>query len=220
MTAKLVLCNLQSMARGLTKRQGEALELIRRYIKDHTKPPTFRELGEQMGINSTRAVSDLLKALEKKGYIEREAGRSRGINLPKTELANPDLPPSVRTIPVVSRIESKEIVFSNIIDVLHFDAKLLPEGELFAVKVSDDAMNFVGLFKGDYVICRRITEATQNSLVLGSAAGVLIVRFYELANGKIHLKPSNKSYQILSFFPDDRQFFVAGEVVLTFRKTK
>jgi repressor LexA len=208
------------MARGLTKRQGEALEFIRRYIKDHSKPPTFRELGAQMGINSTRAVSDLLKALERKGYIEREAGRSRGINLPKTELANPDLPPSVRTIPVVSRIESREIIFSNIIDVLHFDAKLLPEGELFAVKVSDDAMNLVGLFKGDYVICRRVVTPEQNSLVLGSAAGVLIVRFFELANEKIHLKPSNKSYQILSFPPDDRQFFVAGEVVLTFRKTK
>ncbi len=208
------------MARGLTKRQGEALELIRRYMKDHSKPPTFRELGEQMGISSTRAVSDLLKALERKGYIEREPGRSRGINLPKTELTNPDLPPSVRTIPVVSRIESREIIFSNIVDVFHFDAKLLPEGELFGVKVSDDAMNFMGLFKGDYVVCRRVAEPEQNSLVLGSAAGILIVRFYEFANGKVHLKPSNKSYQILSFPPNDRQFFVAGEVVLTFRKTK
>ena len=208
------------MARGLTKRQGEALEHIRRFMRDHSKPPTFRELGEQMGISSTRAVSDLLKALEKKGFIEREAGRSRGINLPRTELQNPDLPPSVRTIPVVSRIESREIIFSNIVDVFHFDQKLLPDGELFAVKVSDDAMNFVGLFKGDYVICRRVAEPEPNSLVLGSAAGVLIVRFYEFANEKIQLKPSNKSYQILSFDPEDRQFFVAGEVVLTFRKTK
>ncbi len=208
------------MARGLTKRQGEALEFIRRFMRDHSKPPTFRELGEQMGISSTRAVSDLLKALEKKGFIEREAGRSRGINLPRTELQNPDLPPSVRTIPVVSRIESREIIFSNIVDVFHFDQKLLPEGELFAVRVTDDAMNFIGLFKGDYVVCRRVSEPDPNSLVLGSAAGVLIVRFYEFANGKIHLKPSNKSYQILSFEPEDRQFFVAGEVVLTFRKTK
>ncbi len=208
------------MARGLTKRQGEALEFIRRFMKAHSKPPTFRELGEQMGIKSTRAVSDLLKALEKKGYIEREAGRSRGINLPKAELTNPDLPPSVRTIPVVSRIESREIIFSNIIDVLHFDSKLLPEGELFAVRVSDDAMNFMGLFKGDYVVCRRVSQPEQNSLVLGSAAGILIVRLYELANGKINLKPSNRSYQVLSFGSDDKQFFVAGEVVLTFRKTK
>lgn len=173
-----------------------------------------------MGIKSTRAVSDLLKALERKGYIEREAGRSRGINLPKAELTNPDLPPSVRTIPVVSRIESREIIFSNIIDVLHFDSKLLPEGELFAVRVSDDAMNFMGLFKGDYVVCKRVAQPDQNSLVLGSAAGVLIVRLYEFANGKIHLKPSNRSYQVLTFGSDDKQFFVAGEVVLTFRKTK
>jgi repressor LexA len=208
------------MARGITKRQGEALEFIRLFMKEHSKPPTFRELGEQMGISSTRAVSDLLKALERKGYIEREAGRSRGINLPKTELSNPDLPPSIRTIPVVSRIESREVIFSNIVDVLHFDAKLIPDGELFAVKVSDDAMNFVGLFKGDYVICRRVVMPDQNSLVLGSAAGVMIVRFFELVNGRIHLKPSNKSYQVLTFSPDDRQFFVAGEVVLTFRKTK
>jgi repressor LexA len=208
------------MARGLTKRQGEALEFIRRFIKDHSKPPTFRELGQQMGIKSTRAVSDLLKALERKGYIEREAGRSRGINLPKTELTSSDVPTWVRTIPVVSRIESREIIFSNIVDVLHFDSRLLPEGELFAVRVSDDAMNLIGLFKGDYVVCKRVTHPEQNSLVLGSAAGVLIVRFFELTNDKIHLRPSNKSYQILSFSPDDRHFFIAGEVVLTFRRTK
>ena len=173
-----------------------------------------------MGISSTRAVSDLLKALEKKGFIEREAGRSRGINLPKGDLSNPTLPSSVRTIPIVSRIESKDIIFSNIIDVLHFDAKLLPDGELFAVKVTDEGMNSVGLFKGDYVICRRATAFQPNTLVLGSAAGVLTVRFYEFLNGKINLKPSNKSFQVLSFTPDDRQFFVVGEVVLTFRKTK
>ncbi len=208
------------MARGLTKRQGEALEFIRKYMKERSKPPTFRELGEQMGISSTRAVSDLLKALEKKGFIEREAGRSRGINLPKNELSNSTLPSSVRTIPVVSRIESKDIIFSNIVDVLHFDAKLLPDGELFAVRVSDEAMNSYGLFKGDYVICRRVTTFDQDSLVLGSAAGVLIVRVYEFLNGKINLKPSTKSYQVLSFLPDDKQFFIAGEVVLTFRRTK
>jgi len=67
---------------------------------------------------------------------------------------------------------------------------------------------------------QKVATPEQNSLVLGSAAGVLIVRFYDFANDKIHLKPSNKSYQILSFAPEDRQFFVAGEVVLTFRKTK
>ncbi|MGC8596165.1 MAG: transcriptional repressor LexA [Candidatus Kryptoniota bacterium] len=206
------------MSKGLTKRQGEALEFIRKFISERSKPPTYREMGLHLGIRSTRAISDLVKALERKGFIEREVGRSRGISLPKPDINSRPYPPSIRAIPVISRIESREVIYSNIVGIVYFDSQLLPDGELFAAKVDDEAMNLRGVLKGDFVICKREKKFQQNSLVIASTSGVLIVREYWTEGRKIVLKPSNNSFQIISFLPDDRRLFVIGEVVLSFRK--
>jgi tRNA(adenine34) deaminase len=40
-----------------------------------------REIGEALSIRSTRSVSDLLKALERKGWIERTPSRSRSLRV-------------------------------------------------------------------------------------------------------------------------------------------
>ena len=48
------------------------LEFIGQSIESRGYPPTLREIGEHMGIRSTNGVNDHLKALEKKGYLERE----------------------------------------------------------------------------------------------------------------------------------------------------
>src|SRR4051794_24838453 len=63
----------------LTDRQREALDFIGRYITTRGFPPTLREIGEEMGIRSTNGVNDHLKALEKKGYLEREDLKSRAL---------------------------------------------------------------------------------------------------------------------------------------------
>lgn len=65
---------------GLTPRQAEFLE----YIEERTHrglPPTIRELGLKFGIGSPNGVNCHLKALQKKGYIERDAKLSRSIRL-------------------------------------------------------------------------------------------------------------------------------------------
>ena len=63
----------------LTDRQRQVLDFISRSIERRGYPPTLREIGEQMGIQSTNGVNDHLKALEKKGYLEREDLKSRAL---------------------------------------------------------------------------------------------------------------------------------------------
>lgn len=67
--------------RSLTPRQAECLAVIRAWIRVHGVPPTLRELGGSMGIKSTNGVNDHLRALERKGFLERDRRRSRGIRL-------------------------------------------------------------------------------------------------------------------------------------------
>jgi len=64
---------------ALTERQRAVLEFISHSIGERGFPPTLREIGEHMGIRSTNGVNDHLKALEKKGYLEREDLKSRAL---------------------------------------------------------------------------------------------------------------------------------------------
>lgn len=57
---------------SLTDRQRQVLERIRIWLQERGRPPTIRELGEDLGIGSTNGVNDHLKALEHKGALTRD----------------------------------------------------------------------------------------------------------------------------------------------------
>ena len=68
--------------KGLTDRQRQLLQYIEDHLRIHGFPPSIREMAEHMDIRSTNGVNDHLKALEKKGYIQRGSGlKSRAISL-------------------------------------------------------------------------------------------------------------------------------------------
>src|ERR1700730_10423193 len=56
----------------MTARQREVLEFIRVFGERHGVPPTVREIGEKFDFTA-RAAFDHLKALERKGMLERRA---------------------------------------------------------------------------------------------------------------------------------------------------
>src|SRR3712207_9577286 len=61
--------------------------------------PSIREIGKRFGIKSTKTVSEHLQSLADKGYIERDASRSRGVKILGMNLA-----PGVLNVPMYGRI--------------------------------------------------------------------------------------------------------------------
>ena len=63
--------------RELTGRQREVLGFIRTFTTRHGVPPTVREIGEKFRV-TPRAAFDHLRALERKGMLQRwpSAGRN------------------------------------------------------------------------------------------------------------------------------------------------
>src|SRR5436189_5916719 len=88
----------------LTDRQKQALDFISRSIDSRGYPPTLREIGEHLGIRSTNGVNDHLKALEKKGYLEREDLKSRAL---RPVCAAPSLPANV--IPFLGMVDVVDV---------------------------------------------------------------------------------------------------------------
>lgn len=65
----------------LSQRQRDTLAFIERFIATHGYPPSLREMAEALGIRSTNGVADHVRALEKKGYLERTESRSRALRV-------------------------------------------------------------------------------------------------------------------------------------------
>jgi repressor LexA len=70
------------VAEQLTDRQREVLELFTRAVHEGRPAPTFREICSELDMGSTNAASCHVRALVKKGWLERSRrGLSRGLML-------------------------------------------------------------------------------------------------------------------------------------------
>src|SRR6185436_16121501 len=94
----------------LTERQAKVLSFISSSIEGRGYPPTLREIGEHMGIRSTNGVNDHLKALEKKGYLEREDLKSRALRPISMEGAGPT--GNMVEVPLLGRVAAGEPILA------------------------------------------------------------------------------------------------------------
>lgn len=67
------------MAKDLTDRQASIYRYIVGYIEENHYPPTVREIAEAFDISSTNGVSEHLRALIRKGFLVKEAAKSRAL---------------------------------------------------------------------------------------------------------------------------------------------
>ena len=65
----------------LTWRQRKVLQVIRESVQRRGYPPSMREIGEAVGLTSTSSVSYQLSTLQSKGYLRRDAGRPRTVEV-------------------------------------------------------------------------------------------------------------------------------------------
>lgn len=69
----------------LTERQEECLVFLFNYFTEHRYYPTQREIANYMKLKSNSAAI-FIEPLLKKGYLEKEPGKNRNIQITKTGL--------------------------------------------------------------------------------------------------------------------------------------
>jgi len=128
--------------KGLTDRQREVYDFIKTFTKTNGYPPTIREISKHFGFSSPSGSIIHVKALQKKGYIERDHA-SRGIRL----IA--ESPLSVNFVEVIGKF-SKTGIISSVHEKVHIP---IPSEELkgFAVESCVELSNF-DILSGDYVV--------------------------------------------------------------------
>jgi len=171
----------------LTDRQRAVYEFVRDKIRHRGYGPTVREIGQHFGIHSPNGVMCHLKALEKKGFIVREANMSRAIRLAAE-------PVHERGLPLAGRIAAGVLHEAIEQDArVDFDAMFDSEDKnLFVLEVSGDSMIEDQIADGDYVVIRKQRTARKGQIVvaLTEENEATLKRWFPEKN-RIRLEPAN-----------------------------
>ena len=201
---------------GPTARQREILDFIREAIRADRRPPSIDEIRQHFRFQSTFAVRTHLAALEKKGLVRIARNSHRGLSLSDdadSAWRESRLVPLLGDAPAGNPIEAIERADEHIA----LDSALLPEGEIFAIRVRGDSMIGAGIFDYDVALIRPGPEARDGDLVLARLNNEVTVKRLRFRRGMPYLHPENPKYaDIIPGEGDD--FSIIGTVSGIFRK--
>lgn len=213
----------------LTWRQRKVLQVIRDSVQRRGYPPSMREIGEAVGLTSTSSVSYQLSTLQSKGYLRRDAGRPRTVEVrlpgqpavrPEAEDAEEvvlDIPSQdAAYVPVLGRIAAGGPILAEeaIEEVFPLPKQLVGNGTLFLLKVVGDSMINAAIADGDWVVVRQQPVAENGDIVAAMIEGEATVKTYKLAGEHIWLMPHNPAYAPI---PGD-DATILGRVVAVLRR--
>jgi repressor LexA len=198
----------------LTKRQSEAAEAIKIFISKYGYSPTVRELAGIMDID-VRAAFGHITALERKGIISRQRGRSRSITF--AEEAGRDILSEAVELPVLGRVPAGGpiLVPENIIDTLAVERGWFGKGEFFIVEVEGDSMTGAHIMPGDYAVVKAQPEAEHGDIILAVLNGEVTIKRLSVKNARVELLPENPRWRPIKVSGD---FRIAGKIAGIIRK--
>lgn len=180
---------------AITPRQNEILIYIREKIMERGYPPSIREIGEAFSIVSPNGVMCHLKALEKKGYIERNKGvlnqksAARAITIPGMRSSSSAVFPFLGIVAAGPALEA--VPQNEQVDL----GELFAGKDHFALRIKGDSMIEDHIDDGDIVIIRRQETAENGERVVAMIDGhATLKRFYRRKN-QIVLEPANSTME-------------------------
>ncbi len=180
------------MANGkITAKQQEILDFIKEQILAKGYPPSVREICEAVNLRSTSSVHAHLETLEKNGFIRRDSTKQRAI-----EIIDDDFALTRRdmvNIPIVGTVAAGQplLAVENIIDYFPVPVDMLPNKEMFMLKVKGDSMVNVGIYEGDSIIVARQDTADNGEIVVALVDDSATVKRFYKENGHYRLQPEN-----------------------------
>jgi repressor LexA len=213
--AQLTIVRDEAPPGGLTDRQREVLDFINDSIRRRGYPPTLREIGSHFGIRSTNGVNDHLRALEKKGFLQREDLKSRALRPLVTEASYVD-------VPVLGKVAAGQplLAVQNYEDTVKIDRFFIGQSrEVFALRVKGDSMIEAGIFDGDYVFIRKQLQAASGEIVVAMIGDEATVKRYYPEGDTIRFQPANSAMApIVVRRRDFRSVNLLGVVIGVYRK--
>ena len=180
------------MAYGrITQKQSEILEYIKSQILNKGYPPSVRDICQAVNLKSTSSVHAHLEALEKNGYIRRDATKPRAIeiiddnfNLTRREVVN---------VPIIGQVAAGQplLAVENIENYFPIPTEFMPNAETFMLKVKGDSMINIGIYNGDQIVVEKCNTAENGEIIVALLDDSATVKRFYKENGHIRLQPEN-----------------------------
>lgn len=185
----------------LTARQQQILDLIRTCVDERGAPPTRAEIAQHLGFSSLNAAESHLQALAKKGAIQLEPGRSRGIRLPE----DPGLPLVGRVAAGSPLLAVEHIEGHWRIDPAHFR----PHAD-YLLRVRGQSMRDAGILDGDLLAVHRCQTAREGQTVVARVDDEVTVKRFHTRGDRIELVACNPDFAPIVVDPARQTFCIEG----------
>jgi SOS regulatory protein LexA len=181
---------------------------ITRFYRQSGRMPSFSEIGEMTGLRSKNAVFKLVRKLEQRKVLERDA---------KGRLIPGSIASSVK---ILGTVEAgfPSPAEEELVDTLSLDDLLIQNREAtFLLKVSGDSMSGAGILPGDMVLIDKGQTPKSGDIVIAEVDGEWTMKYLRKRGDSVALIPANPNYKPIK---PKNELKIAGVVTAVVRKYK
>ncbi|WP_333859831.1 transcriptional repressor LexA [Clostridium sp.] len=179
------------MTEHSNNRQCQIYTFIKSQIKEKGYPPSVREICAAVGLKSTSTVHSYLEKLEKRGFIKRDATKSRTI-----EVIEKSHKKEMIEVPIIGTITAGMPIMAveNIEDYFPLPMDYIKnKKDIFMLKVKGESMVDVGILDGDLSLIEKVDSAENGDIVVALIENEATLKRFFKEKNHIRLQPENKS---------------------------
>ena len=193
---------------NLTAQQIKVFDVIKESMQNNGYPPTRAEIARILDFKSVNAAESHIKALVKKGVIEKVPGSSRGIKLVE----------EASGIPLVGSVAAG----SPILAVENIE-KTIPLNPLtkavdFFLRVQGDSMVEAGILDNDLVGIKKTNNAENGEIVVARIDEDVTLKRFSKNKTSIKLIAENSAYEDIHV-SEHTDFAIEGKAVGVIRES-
>lgn len=186
------------MEQTLTPKQKAIYEFIQSYVEENQMPPSLRDIGSHFDL-SVGTVQDQVEAIRRKGFLNKDHTKARGLRLPVP----------LQQIPILGRVHAGPLhaAIENVEGHLPV-GNTLSASHHFGLRIRGNSMVGAGIMEGDIVIVRPQPTAHDGDIVVARVEDEATVKRLRMRKNRVLLEPENPDYS-----PIEMPFTVIGVVV-------
>ena len=187
---------------NLTAQQIKVFDVIKESLQSNGYPPTRAEIAKILDFKSVNAAESHIKALVKKGVIQKVPGSSRGIKLVE----------EISGIPLIGSVAagSPIMAFENVEKTIHSNP--LNKSVDFFLRVQGESMIDAGIFDNDLVGVRKTRNAENGEIVVARLQDEVTLKRFKKDSTGIRLVAENKSFSDIKV-DESSDFSIEGKAV-------
>jgi len=205
------------MRKELTETQQNVLNFLNKSLTEKGYPPTLREIASYFRLKGPKAPQKTLDILERKGYIRKTPGVSRGIEVLNSLSFRAN---QILSLPVVGNVRAGEPILAveNIESYIHFDRGLVPSEDVFLLRVQGESMIEAHIQDGDFALVKPQPKAENGEIVVALIEDEATIKKIFYKRDLIRLEPANSSMEPIVVKRGEKRVVIVGKVVGIFRK--